>query len=75
MRVGGKGVPPGNLSLLFFIVKAVALVLFGSQDVALPFYKARLIDKLSLKLYWQLHVLSQDWKLFSQNGGAEKYIE
>ncbi len=36
MRAGGKGVSPGNLSLLFLIVKAVALVLFRFQDVAPP---------------------------------------
>ncbi len=37
MRAGGKGALPGKLSLLFLIVKAVALVLFRSQDVAPPF--------------------------------------
>ena len=60
MRAGGKGASPGNPSLLFLIVKAVALVVFRSQDVATPFDKPALIVKLSLKLYWQLHVLSQD---------------
>ncbi len=60
MRAGGKGASHGNLSLLFLIIKAVARVIFRSQDVAPPFDKLRLIEKLSLKLYWQLHVLSQD---------------
>ncbi len=58
MRAGGKGASPVNLSLLFLIVKVMALVLFRSQDVALPFDKPRLIEKLSLKLYRQLHVVS-----------------
>ncbi len=61
MSAGGKGVSPGDLSLLFLIVKAVPLVLFTSQDVALPFDKTKLIEKLSLELYRQLHVVSQDW--------------
>ena len=56
MRAGGKGTSPGKLSLLFLIVKAVALVIFRSQDVAPPFDKLSLIEKLSLKLYRQLHV-------------------
>ena len=60
MRAGGKVASPGNLSLLFPIVKVVALVFFRSQDVAPPFDKPRLIGKLSLKLYWELHVVSQD---------------
>ncbi len=37
MRSGGKGASPGDLSLLFHIVKVAALVLFRSQDVAPPF--------------------------------------
>ncbi len=45
MRAGGKGTSPGDLSLLFLIVKSVTLVLFRSQDVALPFDKLRLIEK------------------------------
>ncbi len=60
MRSGGKGASPGDLSLLFHIVKVVALVLFRSQDVATPFNKPRLIGKLSLQQYRQLHVLSLD---------------
>ncbi len=60
MRSGGKGASPGDLALLFPIVKVVALVLFRSQDVAPPFDKPRLIGKLSLQLYRQLHVLSLD---------------
>ena len=56
MRSGGKGASPGDLSLLFHIEKVVALVLFGSQDVAPPFDK----PKLSLQRYMQLHVLSID---------------
>ncbi len=63
MRAGGKGALPGNLSLLFIIVKAVALVLFRSQDIPPTFDKPRLIDKLSLKLYTQLHVESQDYSM------------
>ena len=58
MISGGKGASPGDLSLLFHIVKVVALVLFRSQDVAPPFYKPRLIGKLSLQLYRQVPVLS-----------------
>ena len=61
MRFGGKGGSPGDLSLLFHIVKVVALVLFRSQDVAPPINKLRLIGKLSLQRYVQLHVLSLDW--------------
>ena len=64
MRAGGRGASPGNLSLLFLIVTVVALVLFRSQDVAPPFDKPRLIEKLSLKLYLRLHVLSQDCTYF-----------
>ena len=60
MRSGGKGASPGDLSLSFHIVKAVALVLFRSQDVAPPFHKPRLIEKLSLQLYRQMHILSLD---------------
>ncbi len=60
MRSGVKGESPGDLSPLFHIVKVVALVLFRSQDVALPFHKPRLIGKLSLQRYRQLHVLSLD---------------
>ena len=44
-RAGGKVASPGNLSLVFLIVTAVALVLFRSQDVALFFDKPRLIEK------------------------------
>ena len=46
MRAGGKGASPGNHSLVFLFVTAVALVLFRSQDVALPFDKSKLIEKL-----------------------------
>ncbi len=60
MRAGGKGASPGNRPLLFLIVKAVALVLFRSQDVPLTFDKPRLIEKLSFKLYRQMHVVSRD---------------
>ncbi len=60
MRSGGKDASPGDLSLLFHIVKVVALVLFRSQDVALPFSKPRLIGKLSLQLCRQMHELSVD---------------
>ena len=60
MRAGGKGESPGNLSMLFLIVRAAALVVFRSQDVPLTFHKPRLIEKLLLKLYRQLHVMSQD---------------
>ncbi len=60
MRAGGKDASPGNLSLLFLIVKAVALVLLRSQDITLPFDKPRLIEKLPLQLYRQLHVVNQD---------------
>ena len=49
MRSGGKGASPGDLSLLFHIVKAVALVIFRSQDIALPFFEPILIGKLSLR--------------------------
>ncbi len=35
-------------------------MLFRSQDVAPPFDKPRLIEKLSLQLYRQMHVLSLD---------------
>ena len=63
MRAGGKGASPGNLSLLFPIVKVVALVLFRSQDVPVTFDKPGLMEKLSLELYRQLHVVSQDWRL------------
>ncbi len=65
MRSGGKGASPGDISLLFHIVKVVALVLFRSQDVAPPFGKPRLIEKLPLQLYKQMHVLSLDCFLFS----------
>ena len=58
MRSGGKGASPGYLSLLFHIVKVVALVLFRSQAVALPFDKPRLLGKLSLQFYRRMHVLS-----------------
>ena len=34
---------------------------FRSQDVAPPFDKPRLIGKLPLQLYRQMHVLSLDW--------------
>ena len=60
MRAGGRDGSPGKLSMLFLIVQAVALVLFRSQYVTLPFDKPRLIQKISLKLYRQLHVVSQD---------------
>ncbi len=60
MRSGGKGASSGDLSLLFHIVKAVALVHFRSQDVATSFHKPRSIGKLSLQLYRQMHVLSID---------------
>ncbi len=60
MRSGGKGASPGDLSLLFHIGKGVALVLFRSQDVVPPFDKPRLIGKLQLQLYRQMHVLSLD---------------
>ncbi len=60
MGSGGKGASPGDLSLLFHIVKVVALVLFRSQDDALPFDKSRLIGKLSMQLYRQMHILSLD---------------
>ena len=60
MASGGKGASPGHLSLLFHIVKAVALVLFRSQDVALPFDKPRLLGKLSLQQDGQMHVLGPD---------------
>ena len=56
MRSGGKGASPGDLSLLFHIVKVVALVLFRSQNVDKP----KLIEKLLLQLYRQMHVLSLD---------------
>ena len=55
-----QGASPGNPTLLFLIVKAVALVLSRSQDVPLTFDKPRLIEKMLLKLYRQLHVVSQD---------------
>ena len=45
------GTSPGNLSLLFFIVKAVVMVVFRSQDTTLHFNKLRLMEKSSLKLY------------------------
>ncbi len=48
MRSGGKDASPGDLSLLFHIVKVVALVLFRSQDVAPPVNKPRVIGKLSI---------------------------
>ena len=60
MRSGGKGASPGHLSLLFHIVKVVALVLFRIQDVAPPFDKPRLVGKLSLQLNRGMHVLSLD---------------
>ena len=60
MRSGGKGASPGDLSLLFHIVKVVALVHFRSLDVAPPFNKPKLIGKLSLHGYRQLYVLSLD---------------
>ena len=60
MRSGGKGAAAGELSHLFHIVKVGALVLFKGQDVAPPFDKPRLIEKLSLQLYRQMHVLSLD---------------
>ena len=60
MRSGGKGASSGGLSLLFHIVNVVALVLFRSQDDAPPFDKPRLMEKLSLQLYTQVHVLSLD---------------
>ncbi len=44
MRAGAKGASPGNLSLLILIIKAVALMLFRSRYVALPFDKPRLIE-------------------------------
>ena len=62
MRSGGKGASPGELSLPFHIVKVVALVVFTSQGVASPFDKSRLIGKLSLRLYRQMHVLGLDCK-------------
>ena len=64
MRSGGKCASPGDIFLLFHIVKVVALVLFRSQDVAPPFNKPRLIGKLSLQRYRQLHVLSLDWNIY-----------
>ncbi len=60
MRAGGNGASPGNLTLSFSIVKLVALVLFRGQDIAMPFDKPRVIEKLSLKLYGWLHGVSQD---------------
>ena len=60
MTAVGKDASPGNLSLLFLIVKAGALVLFNCQDVPPTFDTPRLIEKLSVKLYRQLHVVSQD---------------
>ena len=48
MSPGGKGALPGNFSLLFLIVKAVALVLFSVQDNAMWLDRTRLIDKVSL---------------------------
>ncbi len=69
MRAGGKGATPGNLSLLFLILKAVTLVLFRSQDFDLPFDKSRLKEQFSLKLYRQLHVVSQG----SYGGKLEKH--
>ncbi len=59
MRSSGKDASSGDLSLLLLIVKVVAQVLF-SQDVAPPFNKPRLIGKLSLQQYGQLHVVSLD---------------
>ena len=61
MRAGGRGASAGNVSLSFLIVKTVALVLSRSQDVAPHFDMPRLIEKLSLKLYRQLHVMIQHW--------------
>ena len=49
MRAGGKGASPGNFSLLFLIVKAVALVLFKSQDVPPTFDKPRLIKTMIIE--------------------------
>ena len=60
MRSGGKDATPGDLFMLFHIVKMVALVLFRKQDVAPPFHKPGLIGKLSFQLYRQMHVLSLD---------------
>ena len=63
MRSGGKGASPGDLSVLFHIVKVVALVLFRRQDVAPPFDKPILIEKLhhcSYTVYRQMYVLSLD---------------
>ncbi len=56
-----RGGDRGNLFRLFLIVKVVALVIFRSQDVAVPFNK----PTLSLKLYWQLYILSQDCRCVS----------
>ncbi len=60
MSTDGKCASPGGLSLLFSIVKVVAMVLFRSQDFALPFDKLRLIEKLFVQLYGQLHVVNQE---------------
>ncbi len=70
MTSGGKGASSGDFSLLFHIVKVVALVLFRSQDVAPPFNRPRMIGKLSLQRYRQLHLLSLDCILiiFSMGG-------
>ncbi len=57
MRSGGRGLSPGDLSLLFHILKVVAVVLSRSQD-ATPFNEPRLIGKSSLQRYRQLHVLN-----------------
>ena len=58
MRVGGKGASPGNLSLLFLIVKAVNWCFLEAR--MLPFDKPRLIEKSPLNLYRQLHVVIQN---------------
>ena len=55
MRSGGKGASPDDLCLLFHIVKVVALVVFRIQNVATHFDKPRLVEKLSLQLYRQMH--------------------
>ena len=65
MRSDGKGASLGHLSLLFHIVKVVAVVLFRSQDVAPPFDKPRLVGKLTLQLYRQMHVLNLDCNILN----------
>ncbi len=76
MGASSKGASPGNLSLLFLIVKAVALVLFRSQDVELSFDKPRLIEKLSLKLYRQLCSESKlQYQIHPDNRHTYKYLQ